>query len=163
MKQFDFLKHSKIYYIISAAIVLVTVIATVVMGLNVDIEFKGGTVLTYSFEGEVDTSDIVATVKKTVGSTAKARISQSFANESKNVVLSIAEEVTADQQQKITTALEKDYKDKLESTNNKLENFNGNTMPKYEKRSYRTKRGLWSALIHKKDGWIKRRNEDLTN
>ena len=59
--------------------------------------------------------------------------------------------------------LENDYKEKLESTNNKLENFNGNTIPKYEKRSYKTKRGLWSALMHKKDGWIKRRNEDLTN
>ena len=34
---------------------------------------------------------------------------------------------------------------------------------KYEKRSYRTIQGLWSALMHKKDGWIKRRNEDLTN
>ena len=51
----------------------------------------------------------------------------------------------------------------VESTNNKLENFNGNTMPKYEKRSYKIERGLWSALMHKKDGWTKRRNEDLTN
>ncbi len=59
--------------------------------------------------------------------------------------------------------LEKDYKNKLEPTNNKLENYNGNTMPKYEKRNYRTMRGLWSALMHKKDGWIKRRNQDLTN
>ena len=59
--------------------------------------------------------------------------------------------------------LENDYKRYLDSTNNKLENFNGNTMPKYEKRSYRTMQGLWSALMHKKDGWIKRRNEDLTN
>ena len=59
--------------------------------------------------------------------------------------------------------LEEGYKDKLDSTNNKLENFNGNTMPKYEKRSYKTKRGLWSALMHKKDGWTNRRNEDLTS
>ena len=59
--------------------------------------------------------------------------------------------------------LEEDYKEKLESTNNKLENFNGNTMLKYEKRCYKTKRGLWSALMHKKDGLIKRKNEDLTN
>ena len=36
-------------------------------------------------------------------------------------------------------------------------------MPKYEKRSYRTMQGLWSALMHKNDGWTKRRNEDLTN
>lgn len=59
--------------------------------------------------------------------------------------------------------LEDDYKRHLEPTNNKLENFNGNTMPKYEKRSYRTMQGLWSALMHKNDGWTKRRNEDLTN
>lgn len=59
--------------------------------------------------------------------------------------------------------LENEHKRKLDGTNNKLENYNGNTMPKYEKRSYRTMQGLWSALMHKKDGWIKRRNEDLTN
>ncbi len=59
--------------------------------------------------------------------------------------------------------LEEDYKNKLDSTNNKIENFNGNTMPKYEKRSYKTKKGLWSALMHKAKGWIKRRKQDLTN
>ena len=59
--------------------------------------------------------------------------------------------------------LEEDYKEKLECTNNKLENFNGNTMPKFEKKTYRTRRGLWSALMHKNDGWIIRRNEDLTS
>lgn len=59
--------------------------------------------------------------------------------------------------------LEDDYKNHLEPTNNKLENYNGNTMPRYEKKAYRTMQGLWSALMHKKDGWIKRRNQDLTN
>lgn len=59
--------------------------------------------------------------------------------------------------------LEEDYKRHLEPTNNKFENFNGNTMPKYEKRNYTTMQGLQSPLMHKKDGWIKRRNEGLTN
>ena len=59
--------------------------------------------------------------------------------------------------------LENDYINHLEPTNNKLENYNGNTMPRYEKKSYRTMKGLWSALMHKKDGWIKRRKQDLTN
>ena len=111
MKQFDFLKHSKIYYIISAAIVLVTIVVTVVMGLNVDIEFKGGSVATYSFEGEIKTSDVEALVKKTVGFSAKARISEAIADNSKNVVISIAEEVSSDQQIKMTSALEKEFKD----------------------------------------------------
>lgn len=111
MKQFDFLKHSKIYYIISAAIVLVTVIATVVMGLNVDIEFKGGSVATYSYKGEVKISDVEALVKKTIGYSAKARISEAIADNSKNVVISIAEEVSSEQQIKMTAALEKEFKD----------------------------------------------------
>lgn len=59
--------------------------------------------------------------------------------------------------------LENDYINHLEPTNNKLENYSGNTMPRYEKKSYRTMKGLWSALMHKKDGWIKRRKQDLTN
>ena len=111
MKQFDFLKHSKIYYIISAAIVLVTIVATVVMGLNVDIQFKGGSVLTYSFEGEIKTSDVEALVKKTIGFRAKARISEAIADSSKNVVVSIADEISAEQQIKLSDALEKEYKD----------------------------------------------------
>ncbi len=111
MKQFDFLKHSKIYYIISAAIVLVAIIVTATMGLNVDIEFKGGSIATYSFEGDVETAEVEALVKKTIGFSAKARISENFANGSKNVVVSIAEEISSEQQIKMTDALEKEYKD----------------------------------------------------
>ncbi len=111
MKQFDFLKYSKIYYIISAAIVLVAIIVTATMGLNVDIEFKGGSVATYSYEGEIETSDIEALVKETIGFTAKTRISESVADNSKNVIISIAEEISSEQQIKLTEALEKEYKD----------------------------------------------------
>ena len=111
MKQFDFLKHSKIYYIISASIVLVAILVTATMGLNVDIEFKGGSVSTYSFEGEVKTADVEALVKKTIGYGAKARISEAIADNSKNVVVSIAEEVSSEQQIKMTAALEKEFKD----------------------------------------------------
>jgi len=30
-------------------------------------------------------------------------------------------------------------------------------MPRYEKKCYRTLRGLWSALMAKKDVWIEKR------
>ena len=36
--------------------------------------------------------------------------------------------------------LEKDYKGKLDSTNNKIENYFGNTLPKRIKNIFRTKR-----------------------
>ncbi len=111
MKQFDFLKYSKIYYIISAAIVLVAIVVTAVMGLNVDIEFKGGSVATYSFEGDIETADVEALVKKTIGFNAKARISEAISDSGKNVVVSIADEISSEEQTKMTAALEKEYKD----------------------------------------------------
>ena len=53
--------------------------------------------------------------------------------------------------------LEKDHIGKLDAYNNKVENYNKITMPRYEKKFYRTWRGLWSALMHKKDVWIENR------
>jgi hypothetical protein len=50
--------------------------------------------------------------------------------------------------------LEKEHYRKFESTNNKLENYNNITIHRYGKKTYRTNRVLWSALIHKKDVWI---------
>ena len=53
--------------------------------------------------------------------------------------------------------LEKEHYGKLDATNNKLENYNKITMPGDEKKLYRTKRGLWSVLMAKKDVWIENR------
>ena len=56
--------------------------------------------------------------------------------------------------------LEKDHIKKLDAYNNKIENFFSNTMPRYEKKFYRTWRGLWSVLMLKKDFWIVKRKKE---
>ena len=58
--------------------------------------------------------------------------------------------------------LENDHIGKLDAYNNKIENYNRITMPRYEKKTYRTWRGLWSALMHKKDVWIENRKKEHT-
>ena len=57
--------------------------------------------------------------------------------------------------------LEKDHIGKLDQYNNKLENFNKITMPRYEKKTYSTFQGLWSTLMHKKDVWIENRKKSI--
>lgn len=110
-KEFNFLKNAKLYYIISAAIILVTAIVTVVLGPVVDIEFKGGAIATYSYSGEVKASDVEAEVKSAIGYTAKVRFSESNVGEGKSIVVSIADELSSDEQIKMTQALEKKFKD----------------------------------------------------
>ena len=50
--------------------------------------------------------------------------------------------------------LEKPFIGKLESTNNKLENYFGNTLDKHTKRIYRTPEGIFDYIMARKSGWI---------
>ena len=50
--------------------------------------------------------------------------------------------------------LEEPYIGKLESTNNKIENYFGNTLDKHTKRIYRTPEGRFNYIMAKKDGWM---------
>lgn len=54
----DYVGKRKIFVIISAAVILLTVVCTFVLGVKVDIRFKGGSMLTYSYTGEITDADI---------------------------------------------------------------------------------------------------------
>lgn len=54
----DYVGKRKIFVIISSAIILLTVACTFIFGVKVDIRFKGGSMLTYSYTGEITDADI---------------------------------------------------------------------------------------------------------
>ena len=63
------------------------------------------------------------------------------------------------QYRKFLKFLETPFKEKLERTNNKLENYLGNTLDKHTKKIYRTPEGLFAYIMSRKDGWIENRNQ----
>ena len=65
-KGIDFVSKTKVFAIISASVIALTVIFSFVLGVKVDIRFKGGSMLTYSYTGEIteaDTAKVAADVK----------------------------------------------------------------------------------------------------
>jgi len=65
-KGLDFVSKTKVFAIISASVIALTVIFSFVLGVKVDIRFKGGSMLTYSYTGEIteaDTAKVAADVK----------------------------------------------------------------------------------------------------
>ena len=50
----NFVAKRKLYCSISIALLLVGVVFGLIFGIDLDIQFKGGTILTYSFDGQVD-------------------------------------------------------------------------------------------------------------
>jgi transposase-like protein len=64
---------------------------------------------------------------------------------------------------KYLTFLKEPHKGKIDSTNNKTENYIGNIMPKADKNKYRTKLGFINQVYHRVKNWIKNQKFQLTN
>lgn len=63
----DFVKKSKIFFVISLGIMLVCLILNLfVMPTKVDIQFTGGTIIKYNYDGKVSESKIEKTVNDTI-------------------------------------------------------------------------------------------------
>ena len=94
----DWVKKTKIFAIVSATLIAVTAICTFIIVPEVDIRFKGGTMVTYSYTGEVDTEDIAATVKALGTPTPTVTTGTSFTGELNTIVISfVADEKMDDE------------------------------------------------------------------
>ena len=67
MKQINFYGHRKIYYTISACLIALLVICVAVFGVKVDIQFTGGLIATYSYEGDLDFAAVEQTASEVTG------------------------------------------------------------------------------------------------
>lgn len=109
----DIVGKRKIFYIISSALILIAIVMSVVFGVKIDIKFQGGTMLTYSYDGEISANEVVGVVKDTLKKDATVQESSDIATGKKNLVISMMDKngLTIDQQQQLTNALEEKYKD----------------------------------------------------
>ncbi|MBP1563422.1 MAG: protein translocase subunit SecD [Oscillospiraceae bacterium] len=119
----DFVGKRKIFVIASAALIAITVACTFIIGVAVDIRFKGGTMITYSYEGEISTNDIKAQVESLGTSRATVTTGTSFTGNLNTIVVSFAADEKMDDEmlQNVSEHLEKAFPDNkivnLDTTN----------------------------------------------
>lgn len=108
--KFDFIKNRKIYFIISASIIAVALLCACIFGVNVDIEFKGGTIITYSYEGEVDKAGFESAIEGVVGNVSVTE-SNSIATGATNLVVTLASNqgLSPETIEEINTAVEEPF------------------------------------------------------
>lgn len=109
----DFVGKRKLFVIISAAAFALTILFSFVLGVHVDIRFKGGTILTYSYSGEIDTNAVKATVEDLGTPRATVTTGTSFTGGLNTVVVSFAQDDKMDSEmlEKVSDALVKAYAD----------------------------------------------------
>ncbi|MCH5324721.1 MAG: protein translocase subunit SecF [Eubacterium sp.] len=112
-KVIKFIENRKILFAIPIAIVVITVIVNIILGLEVAIEFKGGTMLTYSYTGEIDTNAVQATVEAENHGAVKVTTGSALNSSLETVQISFAssEGLTAEIQTDLTNKLQKEFKE----------------------------------------------------
>jgi len=108
-----FYKHRYVFFVISLVIILSGVVAAFANGVQLDIQFKGGTILKYSYAGTVDAEKAEDVVEQTVGRITNCQLQSNLANEKQTLVVSLAgnEAITSQEQEAVTAALNQAFPD----------------------------------------------------
>lgn len=111
-KQIDFVGKGKIFIAISAILMVITIIVAF-FGVKVSIEFKGGTILTYSYDGDIDVNAVQSELESIVGSGVNIQQGENIQSETKNITISFGsdEGLTVEKQANITAKLKEVYAD----------------------------------------------------
>ncbi len=112
-KTLDVVGHRKLFYTISCALIALFIILTFTIGLNVAIEFKGGTVITYTYEGDIKSADVEKTVGNTLDDKCTVTLGENTNGSQKTVEIkfSSTKGISDDKQNKLKTALQSDFAD----------------------------------------------------
>lgn len=118
-KDLNFVGRSKIFFGISLAIILIGIVCNVIFGTTLDIQFKGGAIVTYSFSGDIDENALTDTIQKaTPNNEVSFSIARDIMNNTENadaytidVNFSGETAIEPAQQQAVTDALVKAFPD----------------------------------------------------
>ncbi len=101
---FDFIGRKKIFFIISSILILVTILYAAIVGVEMDIQFKGGSIVNYSFSGEIDLNAVSGLIEQTIGEQVNV---QKTEGETQTMIVSLTEEesLTIESQKSMTDAL----------------------------------------------------------
>ena len=119
-KPINFTGHRKLYICISLSILAVALVFNIIFGTQMDIAFKGGTLMRYSYSGTVDMGQVEKTAQDVLGSSAKAVIDT--VNNTSVISISLTDDIDTDKQKELTDALQKALPD------NEVVQFSSNSL-----------------------------------
>lgn len=102
-----------VFYIISLALIALIAALTVIIKLNVAIEFKGGTILTYTYEGDISASDVEKVVSDTLDEKSNVTKGENTSSDQTTIKIQFASKngISDEKQTKLKDALVQKFAD----------------------------------------------------
>lgn len=113
-REFDFIGNRKKYFTLSAVLIAIVILASFIFGADLDIRFKGGTILSYSYAGEtgaVDLDEVKKQAEDILGDEVTVSEKYNKLTESNGFEISLAsnQSVNSDVQAKLDEKLTEDF------------------------------------------------------
>lgn len=109
---FDFIGKRKLFFTISIVLVAFSILSTFIFGVDLDIQFKGGTIITYVYDGDLDCDGFVKDAKDILGGIGvQYTTGVDFSSGKSNIQLSLTSTsgLSSDKQFELTNALTEKY------------------------------------------------------
>jgi len=108
----DFIGKRKIFFTISAVVVAFSILSTFIFGADLDIQFKGGTIITYVYDGDLDCDAFSKDAEGILGGIGvKYTTGVDFSSGKNNIRLSLTSSsgLSSDKQFELTNSLTEKY------------------------------------------------------
>ena len=108
----DFCSKTKLIIIVTFALVILAILSTFT-GVDIALEFKGGTIITYGYKGDIVEADVEAELSELIGSGVQSQIGESLSGDMKTMTVSFTsnEGLTAELQAEVTDTIQGMYPD----------------------------------------------------
>ncbi len=118
----DFVKNRKIYLAISAILLLVIIVSSVVLGARLDIQFKGGAILKYNYSGELDKGQFQTTIESVLGEKVTIQETKDAITGSNSYTVTLAAEkgIPSEKQMELSSAIESAYGGQVEQVSSSV-------------------------------------------
>ena len=105
-KEMNFIAMRKTAVIVSLCIFAVGILFNIIFGTGMDVSFSGGTLIRYSYSGDLNVDAVDAVAKEVLGGGAEATLEN--VDNTDVVSVTLASEISLEQQAALETRLEKD-------------------------------------------------------
>ncbi|NLB09305.1 MAG: protein translocase subunit SecF, partial [Clostridiales bacterium] len=108
---YDYCRHVRTFAVLSAVLILAGVVVSVIRGVNLDIDFRGGSIINYAYEGQIDPEEASSLLKTELNREVGAQTMVSRADSRTEISFNIAgnQSLTPEQLDQVTKALEQAY------------------------------------------------------
>lgn len=110
----DFYGTRKVFFTLSCLLIVAVLLSCFIRGVQISIEFKGGTLATYAYSGTLDENGVASTAQDILGTQVKVQTGETFTGEKQTTFtlsFSMENAFSAELQDKLAATLAEKYPD----------------------------------------------------